>query len=112
VKFDRWKEAIEKKGMKVNLSKTKVMVSGEGGERVVSKVNPCGVCDKRVKANSALCVGCNKWVHKKCSGVKGSLRKVEGVFQCKVCSQRGVLDVVVESMDNGVERVEGIWETS
>ena len=89
--------------MKVNTGKMKVMANGEGGERVVSKVDPCGVCDKRVKANSVLYVGCNKWVHKKCSGVKGSLRKVEGVFQCKVCSQGRVLDVVVEGMDNGVE---------
>ena len=31
------------------MGKTKVMVSGEGGERVVSKLDPCGVCDKRVK---------------------------------------------------------------
>ena len=40
--------------------------------RVVSKVDPCGVCDRRLKANSVLCVGCSK----KCSGVKGSLKKV------------------------------------
>ena len=74
---------MERKGMKVNMGKTKVMVSGEGGERVVSKVDPCSVCDKRVGANSVLCVGCSKWVHKRCSGVKGSLKKVEGVFRCK-----------------------------
>ena len=41
--------------------------------KVVSKVDPCGVCDKRVKTNSILCVLCNKWVHKRCSGVKGGL---------------------------------------
>ena len=46
--------------MKVNMGKTKVMVCGEGGENVVSRVDPCGVCDKRVKANSVLCVGCGK----------------------------------------------------
>ena len=56
------------------------MVSGEGGEIVVSKVDPCGVCDRIVKAISVLCVGCSKWVHKRCSGVKGSLKKVGGVF--------------------------------
>ena len=32
LKFDRWKSVIEKKGLKVNIGKTKVMVSGEGGE--------------------------------------------------------------------------------
>ena len=40
---------------RVSMSKTKVMVSGEGGETVMSKVDPCGVCNKRVKANSILC---------------------------------------------------------
>ena len=106
-KFDKWKDAMERKGMKVNMGKTKVMVSGEGGERVVSKVDPCGVCDRRVKSNSVLCVGCGKWVHKRCSGVKGSLRKVEGVFRCRTCVRGRVADDVAEGMNNGVERVEG-----
>ena len=105
-KFDNWKGAIEKKGMKVNMSKTKVMVFGEGGERVVSKVDQCGVCDKRVKANSVLCVGCGKWVHKRCSGVKGALKKVEGVFKCKRCVGGNSVVVVAEGMSDGVERVE------
>ena len=106
IKFDRWKNAIESKGMKVNMGKTKVMVSGTEGEKEVSKVDPCGVCDKRVKANSILCVGCGKWVHKRCSGVKGALKKMEGVFQCKRCV-RGVLAVDEEiSMDDGIERVD------
>ena len=105
-KFDKWKEAMERKGMKVNMGKTKVMVSGEGGVRVVSKVDPCGVCGGRVKANSVLCGGCGKWVHKRCSGVKGSLRKVEGVFRCRTCVQGRIMDDVAERMDNGIERVE------
>jgi hypothetical protein len=29
LKFDRWKSVIERKGLKVNMGKTKVMVSGE-----------------------------------------------------------------------------------
>jgi hypothetical protein len=81
LKFDRWKSVIERKGLKVNMGKTKVMVNGEGGERVVSRIDPCGVCDKRVKANSVLCIGCKKWVHKRCSGVKCVLKKVEGMFK-------------------------------
>jgi hypothetical protein len=60
LKFDRWKSVIERKGLKVNMGKTKVMVSGEGGERVVSWIDPCGVCDKKVKANSVLCIWCKK----------------------------------------------------
>ncbi len=43
LKFDRWKCIIEKKGLKVNMEKTKVMVNGEGGERVIIKIDCCGV---------------------------------------------------------------------
>ena len=31
-----------------------------------SKVDPCGVCSLTVKANSALCVQCGKWIHGRC----------------------------------------------
>ena len=43
-KFWKWKEAFESKGLKVNLGKTKVVVSGAEGEVSVSKVAPCGIC--------------------------------------------------------------------
>ena len=107
LKFDRWRGVIEKKGMKVNMGKTKVMVSGEGGERVISSIDPCGVCDKRVKANSVLCIRCQKWVHKRCSGVKGALKKVEGIFKCKRCVH-GVnnREEAKTGLNDGIERVE------
>ena len=92
---------IEKKGLKVNLDKTKVMVSGEGGER-----DPCGVCDKRVKANSVLCIGCQKWVHKRCSGVKGALKKVEGTFKCKRCVNGVTIREAEKGLNEGIEKVE------
>ena len=52
--FLKWKEAFESKGLKVNLGKTKVMVSGSITKDGMSlcKVDPCGVCSLRVKANS------------------------------------------------------------
>ena len=42
-KFWKWKEAFERKGLKVNLGKTKVVVSGAQGEGSISKVDPCGI---------------------------------------------------------------------
>ena len=42
-KFWKWKEAFESKGLKVNLWKTKVLVSGAEGEKTVSKIDPCGI---------------------------------------------------------------------
>ena len=55
----------------MNLRKTKVVVSGVEGEVSVSKVDPCGICGKRVTANSVLCVKCGKWIHGRSAKVKG-----------------------------------------
>ena len=54
-KFFKWKEAFESKGLKVNLKKTKVMVSDLKDEVLKSKVDPCAKCRKRVMANSIMC---------------------------------------------------------
>ena len=45
-KFWKWKEAFESKGLKVNLGKPKVLVSGAEDEVIVSKIDPCGICGK------------------------------------------------------------------
>ena len=53
VKFSKWKEALEQKGLKVNLSKTKIMkTSREAKTKEVSQIDPCSVCGLRVKSNS------------------------------------------------------------
>jgi len=41
---------------------------------------PCGVCTKGVGSNSIQCSSCQKWVHKKCSGIMGSMSKVAKSF--------------------------------
>ena len=57
-KFSKLKEVFESKGLKANLGKIKLMFSSgitqDGLSK--SKVDPCGVCNVRVKANSVLCV--------------------------------------------------------
>ena len=35
--------------------------------------------------NSLQCTSCQKWVHKKCSGIKGSMSKVAKSFICRGC---------------------------
>ena len=45
----------------------------------------CGVCSKGVGSNSLQCTSCQKWVHKKCSGIKGSMSKVAKLFICRGC---------------------------
>ena len=42
----RWKNVFEKKGLKINISKIKVFISGVVQENQKSKVDPCGVCCK------------------------------------------------------------------
>jgi len=46
---------------------------------------PCGVCSKGVGSNSLQCISCQKWVHRKCSGIKGSMLKVAKSFICRGC---------------------------
>ena len=70
-KLWKWKEELESKGWNVNLGKTKVVVNEAEDEVAVSKVDPCGICGKRVMANSVLCVKYGKWIHGRCTKVKG-----------------------------------------
>ena len=51
-----WKENVESKGMRVNMNKTKVMISAER-QMVRQKAArwPCGVCNKGVGSNSLQC---------------------------------------------------------
>ena len=46
---------------------------------------PCGVYSKGVGSNSLQCTSCQKWVHRKCSGIKGSMLKVAKSFLCRGC---------------------------
>ena len=66
-----WEEAFESKGLKVNVWKTKVMVSSGITQDGLSEsnVDPCGVSSLRVKANSVLCVPCGMWIHGFCAAV-------------------------------------------
>ena len=66
---------MESKGMRVNMNITKVMISGERQVWQNAVRWPCGVCSKGVGSNSLQCNSCQKWVHKKRNGIKGSIRK-------------------------------------
>ena len=44
----------------------------------------CGVCGKSLGSNSVLCVTCSKGILKWCSGIRGTLGKVQN-FACRVC---------------------------
>ena len=79
-----WKEAMEKKGLRVNAGKTKIMICGTGLDLLQSSGEfPCAVCRTGVGSNSIFCNGCKHWVHKKCSGLK-RLKK-DSDYRCTRC---------------------------
>ena len=85
VKLKSWKTNLETKGLKVNVVKTKLMISGKKLNPLVDSGRyPCGVCRKGVGNNSILCTICSHWVHKKCSNVSGNLTNVAS-FRCDRC---------------------------
>ena len=65
---------MEKKGLRMNMGKTKLMVIGSN-LKVLRKSGkyPCGVCQAVVGRNAIQCGGCRQWVYMKCSGIKGPL---------------------------------------
>ena len=84
-RYARWKKALEEKGLKVNVGKTKAFVAGERVVTTVAAKDPCTICGKGVKSNSIQCRKCRKWVHKRCTGISGNLANVCS-FMCKRCS--------------------------
>jgi len=55
-RLNEWKDNGESKGMRVNMNKTKVMISGERQKVRQKAVRwPCGICSKGVGSNSLKC---------------------------------------------------------
>jgi len=61
-RLNEWKDNVESKGMRVNMNKTKVVISGKR-QMVWQKAArwPCGVCSKGVGSDSLQCTSCKKW---------------------------------------------------
>ena len=71
--------------------------------------DPCGVCGKRVIANSVLCTKCMKWIHGRCAKVKRVTSCLATNFVC-VCCMR-IMEEVVEPMESfydGKETAKGL----
>ena len=59
-KYGRWKNAVDRKGLRVNVDKIKGMQLLLGKKSSVSKVDPCGVCVEWVGCNSIQCSECQR----------------------------------------------------
>ena len=108
-RYREWKEALEGKGLKVNVQKTKAMKLGGKKEMKAAEVDPCAVCRRRVMRNSIHCTVCGGWVHKRCSRVRGSLVRVVG-FVCKRCCDDLVEVDQEEKVKLGSDEVEIVKE--
>ena len=86
-KLETWKKGLEGKDLRVNMGKTKVMVSGCNLGKPSEKGKfPCSVFGKGVGSNSIYFGTCKHWVHKRCSGIKGKLTG-SNHFSCKMCTE-------------------------
>ena len=89
-KFLDWRRAMARRGMKVNVAKTKVMVTGKKAEVIRSGRYPCAVCGKGVGLNSILCTVCGYWCHKRCSGLRSINNAPD--FQCSTCTGPNLME--------------------
>ena len=102
-----------KKGLRVNMGKTKIMESGINLD-VLKKSGKylCGVCQSGVGSSNAIfCGGCKRWVHKKCSGIKGPLRP-DPESRCARClgTARAIDEREVSEVEVGNEKLEVVPE--
>ena len=73
---------MEPRGLRINLSKTKLLVPGKRGSPIESGSYLCGVCGRGVGSNSIRCNTCRKLCHKPCSGL--ATLNVQN-FSCPTC---------------------------
>ena len=79
-----WKEGMEKKELRVNAGKTKIIICGTGLDLLQSSGKfPCAVYRTGVGNNSSFYNGCKHWVHRKCSGLKRLTKDPD--YRCTWC---------------------------
>ena len=60
-RLNEWKDFVENRGMRINMNKTMVMISGERQKVIQKAVRcPCDVCGRAVSNNSIQCTLCLK----------------------------------------------------
>ena len=84
-KFYTYKSALENKDRKVNLLKTKVMVSkiGQTSIKPTSMKYSCGICGLRTMANAVLCKSCGNWLHGRCAKIKSVTNTLVIDLRCR-----------------------------
>ena len=77
-----WQSTRECKGLKVNLMKTKVMVSNIWQVTVKRsrKKDPCG---RKTMLNAILCMFCGHWIHGRCAKFKRVANRLAIYLKCR-----------------------------
>ena len=85
--FYGWRSALESKGLKVNLMKTKVTVSkiGQVAVKPSNKKNPCGICGRKTMLSAILCKSCGNWIHGRCTKTKRVTNRLAIDLKCRKC---------------------------
>ena len=107
-RFQRWRRALEDKRLKVNVGKIKMMVSRTEGEIVLSKIDSCEICGKRVWSNAVCCTQCTKWIHGRCTKMKKVTCSSARNFVCRRSTDVGDgMEEPVEVLCHELETVKG-----
>ena len=57
------------------------------GEVIQSRIDPCGICGKRVTVKSVLCTKCDQWIYERCSKLKKVTLSAARFFVCGKCNK-------------------------
>ena len=61
-----------------------ILICGKGLQANSVQCTLC-ICGKGVQTNSVKCTVCIKWIHKRCSGLRGDSSLLDDGFRCKRC---------------------------
>ena len=89
-----WKDALESKG---SIPEKRVIVSRLEGEPFKSKIDLCGVCGRRVMANSVLCTKCGNWAHGRCAKIKRVTARL--AVRCVCLKYEGIMEETVDLIE-------------
>ena len=85
--FGEWRQAMERRGLKVNLEKTNMMETG-GRWRIFCRWGGfCVECVVAVLELTVQCRTCGKWCHRKRSGLRSLSAAAVAHFQCPACAR-------------------------
>ena len=105
-----WKRSLQVKEMKVNLVKTKIIVSkiGHISTNPSSKKDKCGICGRKTMTKAELYKSCEKWIHGRCAKNKRATNRLGIDLRSRKCkgNHKNVVDKE-EKLHEDVETMTG-----